>query len=217
MCGVYICFGVMMSNHSPTSYNQFIHFINPINISCFVFTGLCIITKYSFDAYKIHQIHKNKNYENIIASQTQKIKQLERRIEKQTVRHQQMLSDAHFCNEYKLTQQMEMVEDEKMRVLMLEAKVKRLVADNIVLCKLANRDRNRGILMKCCVSGYNQEINYGKRHGNNVKRIRFNSDVDDRGIRDGCHCDDVSTHWGVGDAFVVGDEHVIIRTASCEI
>ena len=174
----------------------FTNLFNPINITSLIFTGLCFIA--SFNSY-----NKNKIYENIIASQTKKIKQLERRIEKQTIRHNQMLSDAHYCNDYKLISQMELLEDEKMRVLMLEAKVKRLVADNIVLCKLANRDRNRGILMKCCVSGYNQEINYGMRNGNNVKRIRFNSDVD--------------SHWGIGDAFVVGDEHVIIRTASCEI
>lgn len=210
-----------MSNNSLTptqsSCNQFIHFINPVNISCLVFTGFCIISKYSFDAYKIYQINKHKKYENIIASQTQKIKQLERRIIKQTERHQHMLSDVHYYNDYKLIRQMEMVEEEKMRVLTLEAKVKRLVADNIVLCKLANRDRNRGILMKCCVSGYNQEINYGIRNGNNVKRIRFNSDVNDSDCMDSNDSNDVATHWGVGDAFVVGDEHVIIRTASCEI
>jgi hypothetical protein len=116
---------------------------------------------------------------------------------------------------------MDKLEYERIDNIKLDSKVRRLEKDNYALCKLANRDRNRGIMIGCSVFSH-KSLDLKSVGFNNIKQLSICScecdydcnDTDD--CKCVCECNDVK-RWGIGRVVCIGDDHVLVKTASCEI
>ena len=117
----------------------------------------------------------------------------------------------------------EKLELERIDNIKLGSKNRRLEKDNYALCKLANRDRNRGIMIGCTVFSH-KSLDLKSVGYNYVKQLSdcscececgydCNNSEDCKCV---CECNDVK-RWGVGRVVCIGDEHVLVKTASCEI